>query len=169
MNWAKTDPPQPDTYMSFDTQEQPNGTPTSGVDIAYADWSLVQWAYDAENGRYWRWVDGEPFTDQNTGEQVSAANLVLLPIIHHLDRSICIYHDADVCTGWPTEIQLWGQGGAVILRDGQRYNVTWLRQARNDMLTFIDENGDPFPLQIGNTWVQVIPNYLDNPVTYTEP
>jgi hypothetical protein len=36
------------------------------------------------------------------------------------------------------------------------------------MLTFTDQAGDPFPLKIGNSWVQVIPDWLNNPVTILE-
>jgi hypothetical protein len=66
------------------------------------------------------------------------------------------------------QIQLWGSGDAIVLRDGQRFDVVWHREGRNDMLTFTDQAGDPFPLKIGNSWVQVIPDWLNNPVTILE-
>jgi hypothetical protein len=65
------------------------------------------------------------------------------------------------------QIQLWGQGQVMIFRDGQRYDGIWKREGRNDMLTFYDAEGSPLPLQIGNTWVEIMSIYYDNPVTVT--
>jgi hypothetical protein len=33
------------------------------------------------------------------------------------------------------------------------------------MLTFLDESSQALPLQVGNSWIQVIPLWYDNPVT----
>ena len=33
------------------------------------------------------------------------------------------------------------------------------------MLTFVDGDGNPVPLQIGNTWFQVLPTHYEDPVT----
>jgi hypothetical protein len=43
------------------------------------------------------------------------------------------------------EIQIWGEGPAIILRDGQQFEATWVRADRHDMLTFVDDDGDPLP------------------------
>ena len=56
------------------------------------------------------------------------------------------------------EIHLWGQGRAYIMRDGQVYEVFWVRHTPGEMLTFADTHGTKIPLQIGNTWFQVIPS-----------
>jgi hypothetical protein len=52
----------------------------------------------------------------------------------------------------------------MLIRDGQKYDVTWLRQNRSDMFTFVDNEGNPVPLQVGNTWFQVVPFYYDDPI-----
>jgi hypothetical protein len=44
------------------------------------------------------------------------------------------------------------------MRDAQRYEGTWQRVDRDEMFTFYGPDGQPLPLQIGNTWFQVIPN-----------
>jgi hypothetical protein len=33
------------------------------------------------------------------------------------------------------------------------------------MFTFYDDEGEPIPLQIGNSWFQVLPTWYTNPVT----
>ncbi|MCB8980496.1 MAG: DUF3048 domain-containing protein [Ardenticatenaceae bacterium] len=158
-------PPQFTAWMTFSTLPPQGGQPATRVQVAYDTYTLVEWVYDPANGRYWRWADGEPSTDANNGEQISAANVILLTAIHEKDHSICMTHSNGVCSDWPIEIQIWGQGSAIILRDGKQYPVTWLRENRSDMFTFVDAEGNPLPLQIGNSWFQILPHYYENPVT----
>ncbi len=161
-------PPNFVTYNAFSDVPPTGGTPTSEVAIDY-NWTYVVWTYDAGNGRYWRWADGQPHADGNTLEQVNAANVVIMSPFHIFDPDICEQINANgTCASLSVEIQLWGSGPATVLRDGQRYDVTWHREGRNDMLTFTDSAGNPFPLKIGNTWVQLVPTWLENPATYSE-
>jgi Protein of unknown function (DUF3048) N-terminal domain/Protein of unknown function (DUF3048) C-terminal domain len=157
-------PPNLTAWMTFSNQLPPNGSPARRVQIAYDTQTLVEWVYDPANGRYWRWSDGEPTIDANNGVQISAANVILLTAVTTKDKSICLTHSDGICSDWPLEIQIWGEGEAIVLRDGKQYPVTWLRQNRSDMFTFVDDAGNVVPLQIGNSWFQIIPNYYANPV-----
>ena len=158
-------PPEFTSWMTFSTIPPQGGAPANRVQIAYDTYTLVEWVYNPANGRYARWADGEATIDANNGEQITAANVILLTAIHEKDHSICLTHSNGVCSDWPIEIQIWGQGDAIILRDGKQYPVTWLRENRSDMFTFVDADGNPVPLQIGNSWFQVLPHYYENPVT----
>ena len=157
-------PPEFTAWMTFSNQVPLGGEPANQVQVAYDTYTLVEWRYDPSNGRYLRWADGEPAIDANNGEQISAANVILLTAVHERDKSICLTHSGGVCSDWPLEIQIWGEGSAIILRDGKQFPVTWLRHNRSDMFTFVDANGDALPLQIGNSWFQVLPHYYNNPV-----
>lgn len=157
--------PQFGTYMAFSEEPPEGGEPVSHININYQERMIVDWRYDEESGRYLRWADGEEHTDQNTGQQLSAANVVVVFAVHQVNRSICEFFANDVCQAFSTEIQLWGQGPAMILRDGQLYEGTWRREQRNDMLTFHDDAGAAIPLQIGNTFFQVVPLHYVDPVT----
>jgi hypothetical protein len=150
--------------MTFSSEPPAGGATASAITIDYQDWTTAEWRYDETDGRYWRWTDGERHTDANTGRQLSAANVVIVFALHQLDRSICLYATGDVCSNFPTEIQLWGWGEAIIFRDGQQYPAIWKREHRSDMLTFYDSEDNPLPLQIGNTWFQVVPYHYVNPV-----
>ena len=46
--------------------------------------------------------------------------------------------------------------------------MTWQRVGRNDQLTFTDAAGNPFPLQIGQSWIQVVPGYIPNSLTVSQ-
>ncbi|WP_420642400.1 DUF3048 domain-containing protein [Candidatus Leptofilum sp.] len=158
-------PPQFTAWMTFSTLPPPDGEPAGRVTVAYDTYTLVEWVYNAADGRYYRWADGEATIDANNEQQISAANVILLTAVHEKDRSICLTHSEGVCSDWPLEIQIWGQGEAIILRDGKQYPVTWLRENRSDMFTFVNAAGEPVPLQIGNSWFQVLPHYYANPIT----
>ncbi len=154
--------------MIFDSELQTGGTSATTIDIIYPSID-VQWVYDAENNRYWRWSDDEPHLDGNSDEQVNFSNLII-PIVDTIeDVNICEQVNAEnKCVAFSLEIQLWGSGPATLYRDGQRYDVTWHRDGRYDMLTFTDADDNPFPLQIGNSFMQVVPSYLADIVSEHE-
>ncbi len=160
-------PPAFTTSNVFSDQPPGGGTPASALEIDY-NWTLVNWRYDPATKRYLRWADGEVHADGNTGEQVSAANVIVVAPYHAYDATICEQINADgTCAAQSVEVQLWGSGGGAVFRDGQRYDVTWHRVNRTDSLTFTDSAGNPFPLKIGNSWVQVVPTWVENPLRVT--
>jgi hypothetical protein len=154
------------TFMSFSEEAPPGGTLASGFTVNYLT-TLPDWRYDPITGRYLRWTDGEPHLDGYTLEQVSAANVVVIHAYHADDPTICEQIGDGVCLALSVQAQIWGSGPVTIFRDGQRYDGTWQRTNRNDMFTFYDAAGQPIPLQIGNSWFQVIPTSYENPVTVT--
>lgn len=158
-------PPSFPLTMAFTSEPPPGGAPAELVTLNYRNWTVVEWRYDAENGRYWRTADGETAVDANNQEPISAANVVIVYAIHQQVVSICESQAGDVCNAFSTEIQIWGQGDAIIIRDGLQFPATWKREKRENMLTFYDAAGDPVPLQIGNTWFQVVPYHYTNVVT----
>ena len=153
------------SVLTFDQAVPQGGSPAASLTVQYYKFTTVEWRYDPVLGRYLRWVDGERHTDANSGEQIGADNVVVLLAPHRLDESICEYQSGGRCLAYSLEVQLWGEGRAWLLRDGLAYDVTWSRQQRHDMLSFMDGNRRPFPLQLGNTWFQVVPT--DYPEAYS--
>lgn len=159
-------PPNFSTVMAFSSEPSQGGQPASQVAIDY-QWEVVEWKYDEADGRYYRWAAGQPHLDGNSNEQVNAANIIIISPYHVEDPTICEEIRDGRCVALSVQIQLWGSGSGIILRDGQQYPINWHREARNDLLTFTDANGDPFPLQIGNSWVQLVPSWYNDPVSVT--
>jgi hypothetical protein len=161
-------PPNFTSTNVFSEQPPEGGTPASALNLDY-NWTLVNWRFDPAKGRYLRWADGEPHLDGNTLEQVSAANVIVIAPYHAYDATICEQINVDgTCAAQSVEVQLWDSGGGAVFRDGQRYEVTWERLERTDSLTFKDSSGNPFPLKIGNSWVQLVPTWLETPLTVVE-
>ncbi len=159
--------PQLNTHMVFSEEPPEGGEEVSHININYQDRMVIDWEFDEASGRYLRWADGDEHRDKNTDEQLSAANVVVVFALHQVDFGICEYIPigGTECQAYSTEIQVWGQGRAMVFRDGQMYTGTWRREQPNHMLTFYDADDNPIPLQIGNTFIQVVALHYVDPVT----
>ena len=114
----------------------------------------TEYSYDPGIGGYQRFIWGEPHTDELTGEQLVADNVVVL-YANHVSTDI-----VEDITGpqplYSVQIQLWGEGPMQLFRDGQMYEGRWLRPQREDLVRFIDATGQPIPLKPGHTWIQLV-------------
>ena len=132
------------------------GQAVSELDVVYrANVASAEYRYDATSEAYMRYVMGDPHTDEITGEQLSAKNVIVL-YANHVETDI-VEDSTGAKPYYSIEIQLWGQGPAKILRDGQMYDVTWSRPNRDDLIRFLDASGNSFLMKPGNTWIQVVP------------
>lgn len=133
-------------------------TPASTLKIDYrASTCRAQWDYDEELERWKRSTAGQIHKDYLTSEQVTAANVVVV-FANHIDAGFWEEMIGDT-SNWKlsVEIQIWGNGPALIFRDGQMLQGYWRRENREDMLTFWDGEGNPLPLKPGNSWFQLVP------------
>jgi hypothetical protein len=149
--------------LAFSHSPPDAGQPAQHVEIAYLPGAAsAEWIYDPGNGLYRRTILGEPHTDELTGEQLTAANVIIV-YANHVQTDIL----EDLVGGghYSIEIQIWGEGPVKIVRDGQVFDGTWVRRAREDMLSFWNEANAPLPLKPGNSWYQMVP--LDFSVTVT--
>jgi hypothetical protein len=157
-----------DFYNMFVFSETPpgGGREATHLKVVYkAAVSETEYRYDAESRTYKRFDMGEPTVDELTGAQVGPSNVIVL-YVNHVDSDIMAdTHDLD--NPWySVSIQLWGQGPARLLRDGQVYDCTWVRenpQQDNDRLIFLGGEGKQIPFRPGPTWMQLV--RLDGNVT----
>ncbi len=159
-------PPQPTLQTVFSEATPEGGASASGVAVPYPVLP-VRWQYDAGNGRWFRWAGGDPHIDQASGEQVNAANVVVLGANHVV--TLIIEHgdvrqgEGQNCRNCSVEIQIWGEGPLKVYRDGKVYEGKWVRPERTAPFRFLDANGNDIPLKPGNSWWQITP--LDMTVT----
>lgn len=141
--------------MAFDSS-LPTGSAgeVSHIDIRYHA-TRAEWLYDPRSGNYLRYSDGQPHYDANTETQVTAENVVILYARHNLTDIVESEWQGNI--SYSIEIELWFEGDAVLLRDGQAYNVRWWRPTRESLLSLYTLDGTPMPLKPGNTWFQVFP------------
>jgi len=113
----------------------------------------AEWRYDEASGRYLRWSDGAAHIDALTGQQLGVANVVVL-YVPQWDTDIVEEPHSGALS---IQFALWHSNRATIFRDGVRVDAFWQRWEREDMLTLTDEEGNPIPLKVGNTFFEVIP------------
>jgi hypothetical protein len=141
--------------MAFREAPPADGQPARYVEIPYLPGAAsAEWTFDRELGLYRRSVLGEPHTDALTGQQLTAANVIIV-YANHVETDIL----EDLVGGghYSIEIQIWGEGPVQIVRDDQVFDGQWVRRAREDMLSFLDASGNPLPLKPGNSWYQIVP------------
>lgn len=160
--------PQPAAGWVFAATAPPGGAAAGNVALPYPRFA-VKWSYDGAAGRYTRDMGGAAHVDKVTGEQLSAANVVILVAPHVktliLEHGTTMEGEGQACRNCSIEIQLWGEGPAKVLRDGQVYEGKWLRPARRAAFRIVDAAGKDIPLKPGNSWWQVIPTDMKVTVT----
>lgn len=126
--------------------------PTCGtaVSVTFSGAAVAGWTYDPAAGVYRRDQNGEPSRVTGSG-RIGAANVVVLGM--QVGQGGCC--DA---AGTPfTETTIVGEGPAVVLRDGHRYDVRWRKTAPTAHLELLGPDGADLPLAVGPTWIHLAP------------
>jgi len=146
--------------MVFHPDPPAGGEPLDQVYVRFSSAIYNRWDYDEQSGKYLRYVDQAnagsaqeesytQLTDRANDQPISADNEVMV-VVRNVEIERNIY-----------EIQLKNRGTAYIARDGQIYEVQWVREADDDMLGLQDLQGNPFPFKPGQTWFEI----LSDPIT----
>lgn len=126
--------------------------PTCGTatTIRFSGAAVTGWTYDGPAGVYRRDQGGEPSRVTGSG-RIGAANVVVLGM--HVGQGGC----CDAAGAPFTETTVVGEGAAIVLRDGRRYDVRWRKTSATAHLELLDAAGGPFPLAPGATWIHLAP------------
>jgi hypothetical protein len=141
---------------TFSDEPPEGGSPATSMEFLYTPkYASAEYQYDSGREAYLRSIFEEPHEDELTGEQIATSNVIAL-YANHLDTDI-----VEDSTGpriyYSIEIQIWGEGKAIVFRDGQAFEGKWVRPQRQDLIRFLDDAGNLIPLKPGNTWIQVVP------------
>jgi hypothetical protein len=118
------------------------------LDIPFSTANRVTWRYDETAGSYLRWNNGSVHTDELTGAQLSARNVVVI-----WARYVAQSRDKVGSTTY--DIELGGSGRMSLFRDGQRFDGTWEATDAAPPV-FKAADGTQIKLGPGNTWFQVV-------------
>jgi hypothetical protein len=146
-------------YNMVFSETPPEGAPkASRVHIPYPGQAPLDYAYDEDSGTYLRYVEGVPHTDALNGEQLAAANVVVI---------YCEHKQTDIVEDklGNVAIMVWwvDTGRAQIFRDGVMVEGRWSRPEPALQMRLVDEDGQDIPLKPGQTWIEIVP--LDYEVT----
>jgi len=116
----------------------------------YKDFNVV-WDYDKSKNSYKRTMGGEPHTDFETKEQITAKNVVVQmtketgPVDEHKHL---LYETI-------------GTGDAYIFKNGEAIEGSWSKKKRTARTIFTDENGDEIEFVPGQIWIEIVPKGKD--------
>lgn len=118
--------------------------------------SVVNYTYNVGSSRYLRYQGSAPHLDRATGEQLAAANVLVLlapetvtPIIEDKLGNRSLHYD------------LRAEGRGLLFRDGQSWDATWRREGENVLVRIIGTDGQPIPLKPGQSWVQIVADTVE--------
>jgi hypothetical protein len=139
--------------------------PAGGLDATslftfYAPLNQALWKYEPSLGAYQRYEN-----DTVTGENFTLMNDRIDSIPLTFENIIIVYTNFHGKDAYFYMDLLYNKGPAQILRDGKIYNIRWTtipgeyekETGKNRPMRFTYENGDPFPLKPGQSWVLLAP------------
>ena len=109
-----------------------------------------QWTYDRDTNRYARSQGGEASLDATTGEQITAANVIV--------QFVGIQLATD---GVHINLDLLGSGSARVFRDGAALDATWTKPDQQTRTVYTTADGSHVRFNPGPTWIAVVPEGTD--------
>ena len=136
------------TYPQTFTDEPLTGGATAEhVKLAYTSYKTGLFDYDAATGKYLVSQYQAPYVDGNTGEQVSAVNLLLL------ETNISVISGDKAGR---LKVRTTGEGDGLLCRNGQSIPIHWSRADRNSPFAYTTADGQPLALGRGNSYVCIM-------------
>jgi len=124
----------------------PYKAPTESDPVGYTS----EFRYDNVTEKYKRYVNGEAYKDERTNVHLSASNVIIQEAAHEL-------LDSEGRLG----IALIGRGNGKLVSKGKIVPITWEKATRTSATVYYGEDGNEIELNVGVTWIQVIPPTLD--------
>lgn len=133
-------------------QEAPAGGQAAGtLTVPFSTYKTGHFTYDAESSQYliWQHINGNDrdYIDGNTDERVAVSNVLVL----YTEVSRVPGDDAGRMS-----VRTTGTGTGLLLRDGMVYQITWSRADKGDCYSFLDGSGQPIPLAIGSSYINIV-------------
>ncbi|MCH7663076.1 MAG: DUF3048 domain-containing protein, partial [Chloroflexi bacterium] len=151
--------------MTFSPLTPAGGQSINRIYVRYSVSAYLYWQYDASTGRYFRFQDnqenigglGEGYhqlIDRLNDQPIQADNVVVLTMSHcHV---VYVPPEGDIPAIEIVNMDFVGSGIAYAFRDGQAYEVHWVRPTNDWVVYLINSDGSPYFFKPGTTWFQVI-------------
>lgn len=137
---------------TFDSEPPAGGRPASKLTVPFSKYKTGYFTYDAGQNQYFasQSLDGSdpiPYVDGQTGEAVGISSVLVL------------YTDVGLVKGddkGRMSVRTTGKGDGLLLRDGQIWEITWTRDKRSDLYSFLDSAGRKIPLAVGPSYINIV-------------
>ncbi len=144
--------------MAFSEALPTAATPAERVRVNYAE-TNIDWTYNVSTGRWERSQDDVLQVDAEDGQPLGFSNVVILDEEHTVQPLVepGYWGPGD----FAFSVNFIGEGRIYLLRDGAYIEGRWQRTSRQDPLTYVDLEGNPLPFKPGNTWINLVPRWID--------
>ena len=143
--------------MRFQLQSPDGGQEVQKIFAWYSAVIYNRWDYDPPSGRYYRYVDVEnafagqpeayrPLRDALGDVPVAVDNVVIL----------LMPHDFYSISPEIVEMQFYRSGTAYAFRNGQAYELEWVRANENGLYSLYTTDGNIYSFKPGKTWFEVM-------------
>jgi hypothetical protein len=144
--------------LLFSEQAQHGEEVAESIRLSFAPWPYrVAYQWDAERGRYLRFMDGGAHRDAASDEQIAPATVVVQ------------FAQVDAIPNDPKlrlDVNLVGASGQLmVFSDGTRREGTWTKPAPRSATRWLDNHGERLVIPPGPVWVEVVP--IGSPVTWS--
>jgi hypothetical protein len=146
--------------MVFDSVLPSGGEAGTMIFVRFSSAIYNRWDYDAASGRYLRHYDFDNATE-TAAEQYTLAVDPASGQPLAVDNVVVLQAKNFVVDPGVYDIELMGEGDAALARDGQIYSIKWQRKNEEDILSFMNLDGTPFPFKPGQTWFEVMSKPTD--------
>ncbi|WP_173917424.1 DUF3048 domain-containing protein [Halobacillus sp. Marseille-Q1614] len=130
--------------LPFSEETDIKGKAAEKVTITYGKNEIVQYEFDSDRKQYLRFSDGEPSIDQETNQQISLDNVLIVHASHDV-----------IDEEGRRDIDLSSGGEGYLLQNGRQFDVEW-KNTKGRILPYRD--GKPVSFSKGQTWVNIIPD-----------
>lgn len=128
------------------------GVPVQNITVPFSRYKTGYFSYDTEKKQYFisQSLDGSDpieYVDGQTGEPVGVSNVLVL------------FTDVGAVKGddkGRMSVRTTGEGKGLLFRDGTLGEITWQRDKRSDCYSFQDGSGQPVPLAVGTSYINIV-------------
>jgi len=125
-----------------------NGQTASKISMRYSPSYTSGFEYDSSTGKYKRLRQGKLQMERVSGKQLEAKNIIIR-FTKNYDIKGDKYGRQEMITT--------GSGKGYFISDGKAINLKWSKESRRAPTKYTDEAGNEIKLNVGQTWIQVMP------------
>ena len=135
-----------DFGLTFAEEVQLTGETANKMVVHFRGSKTTTFTLNQETGLYDTEQYGKIYIDDNTGEQMTFRNVMVL----YTGQSFS--HDGEYSRSY---YELEGEGKGVFATGGQLVNITWSRADRNSPFVYTLEDGTPVTFGVGTTYIAI--------------
>jgi hypothetical protein len=147
--YATTHDSKPLPFLNDEEVEAIGGAVANKVVVSYSksDFSIVEYIYNEEQQRYYRYSADQRTEDLDSKDPVLIDNILIVETSHEV-----------IDNAGRRDINLTSGGKAYLLQKGKKQEVDW-KNVNGRIVPYLNEN--PVGLVPGKTWINIVPSLGD--------